>query len=554
MAEQPARIEDVIAAAGRPGHAQCKAVLGEVSGWLVREAGVAGLDIAGFRHVIDTSAVRHIKNRHGNEKIEHARGQLVISDEDILKIPLILCAPDQLIFGAHTPRRQPVIGYIKRLPDGAVLFLQEVRAGRKDLSALSMIKYPAATLSGSIAATLESNGRTDGGTAIYIVDLPTNVTVFELPDAAAAVTTYQHPATRDAGGMAANVRLYGRTDSGDAIHIAEMPEKVTAIEPPPRKPGMRRFIKFLPPVLGVLVLAGIIFGLHGALSHVRPQDVLNALAATPAWQIYQALGLLGLSCCIMMLYDWPGIIFAKKLISFPPIGAKHVALASFSAYALSHVLGAPAITGAAIRLRLYAQWRVPPSGIARIVTLSGTMFALGAAMLIGGILVLQPRALPLFGDVSAPALRLAGAVILIVIIFYVILAGRPGQRLALFGRQIPLPGSWLALSQLAVSCADISVAGAILFMVLPAAPGLDLPHVLAIYLAAFAGGLVSSLPAGIGVFDTVLLLALSPYLDPAVAIGAILLFRVLYFLIPASVAALCFAAHEIFLTTKGQTP
>jgi uncharacterized membrane protein YbhN (UPF0104 family) len=255
----------------------------------------------------------------------------------------------------------------------------------------------------------------------------------------------------------------------------------------------------------------------------------------------------------MMIYDWPGIVFAKKLISFPPIGAKHVALASFSAYALSHVLGAPAITGAAIRLRLYAEWRVPPSGIARIITLSGSMFALGAAMLIGGILVLRPRALPLFGDVSEAPLRMAGAVILIVIIFYIILAGRPGQRLALFGRQIPLPGSWLAVSQLALSCADISVAGAILFMILPAAPGLGLPHVLAIYLAAFAGGLFSSLPAGIGVFDTVLLLALSPYLDPAVAIGAILLFRVLYFLIPASVAALCFAAHEIFLTTKGQT-
>ncbi len=315
-----------------------------------------------------------------------------------------------------------------------------------------------------------------------------------------------------------------------------------------------RLIKFLPPALGVLVLAGIIFGLHGALSRVSPQDVLDALAATPARRVYQAFGLLGLACCIMMIYDWPGIFFAKKLISFPPIGGKHVALASFSAYALSHVLGAPAITGAAIRLRLYAQWRVPPSGIARIITLSGSTFALGAAMLIGGILLLQPRALPLFGDVAAPALRLGGGVILVVIIFYVILAGRPGQRLALFGRQIPLPGSWLAVSQLALSCADIAVAGSILFTILPPAPGLNLPHVLAIYVAALASGLVSSLPAGIGVFDTVLLLALSPYLDPAVAIGAILLFRVLYFLIPASAAALCFAAHEIFLTTKGQTP
>ncbi len=359
MAEQPPRIEDVIAAAGQPGHAQCKAVLGAVSGWLVRQGDAAGLDIAGFRHVIDTSAVRHIKNRHGNEKTEQARGQIAISDGDILKIPLILSAPDQLIFGAQTPRRQPVIGYIKRLPDGALLFLQEVRAGRKHLSALSMRKYPAATLSGNIAATLESNGRTDGGTDIHIVDAPENVTAIEvnLPrDEIAAAIMNKHPATRDAGGIAANVRLYGRTDSGDAVDIADLPENIMATEPPP-KPAWRRVIKFLPPVLGVLVLAGIIFGLHGALSRVSPRDVLDALAATSARQIYEAFGLLGVSFCIMMLYDWPGIFFAKKLISFPPIGGKHVALASFSAYALSHVLGAPAISGAAIRLRLYAAVR-----------------------------------------------------------------------------------------------------------------------------------------------------------------------------------------------------
>jgi uncharacterized membrane protein YbhN (UPF0104 family) len=126
------------------------------------------------------------------------------------------------------------------------------------------------------------------------------------------------------------------------------------------------------------------------------------------------------------------------------------------------------------------------------------------------------------------------------------------SQLSLFGRLIPLPGRVLAVVQLLVSCLDISIAGGILFAVLPVVPGLSLPHVLAIYLAAFAGGLFSGLPGGLGVFDTLLLLGLSPYLAPAPAIGAILLFRVLYYLVPAAAAALWFAAHEIFLTAKGQ--
>jgi uncharacterized membrane protein YbhN (UPF0104 family) len=67
-------------------------------------------------------------------------------------------------------------------------------------------------------------------------------------------------------------------------------------------------------------------------------------------------------------------------------------------------------------------------------------------------------------------------------------------------------------------------------------------------MAAFAGGLLSGLPGGVGVFDTVLLLGLTGLIDPAGAIGAILLFRVLYYLAPAALAGVCFALHEVWVT------
>jgi uncharacterized membrane protein YbhN (UPF0104 family) len=82
-------------------------------------------------------------------------------------------------------------------------------------------------------------------------------------------------------------------------------------------------------------------------------------------------------------------------------------------------------------------------------------------------------------------------------------------------------------------------------VVLPDAPGLSYARVLGIYLAAFAGGLFSGLPGGVGVFDSLLLLGLADFLDPATALGAILLFRVMYFLAPACLAALCYAGHEV---------
>jgi uncharacterized membrane protein YbhN (UPF0104 family) len=50
----------------------------------------------------------------------------------------------------------------------------------------------------------------------------------------------------------------------------------------------------------------------------------------------------------------------------------------------------------------------------------------------------------------------------------------------------------------------------------------------------------------------VLLLGFSAYMPAADAIGAILLYRVLYYLVPAAIGALIFASHEIWVTAKGE--
>ena len=320
----------------------------------------------------------------------------------------------------------------------------------------------------------------------------------------------------------------------------------------PANLAIKRALKYLPPVLGVLVLGGIAIGLHGALKRIGLGDVLGALAATPGQEIFHAFCLLGLSLCLMAAYDLPGVLFARKLLAFPRLGLLRVGFASFCAYALSHVLGAPAVSAAAVRLRLYAQWGVPPAGIARIVTISGSMFTLGLASLLGVILLLHPRAIPLFGyAVPGLALRLAGLALVALVLVYVLVA-QARKSLKIFGRDIALPGRTLAAAQVIISCLDTGTACGILYVVLPDTAGLSYARVLGVYLAAFGGGLLSGLPGGVGVFDSVLLLGLAGYMPPVTALGAILLFRVLYFLGPACAAALCYAGHEVWITAQGR--
>ncbi|HYP63093.1 MAG TPA: hypothetical protein VEQ16_04360 [Acidocella sp.] len=293
----------------------------------------------------------------------------------------------------------------------------------------------------------------------------------------------------------------------------------------------------------------MVAGLHGVLKKIGLGDVLAAFANTPRRQVIHALLLLGLSLCIMCVYDVPGIIFARRSEKFPRLGLQRIGLASFCAYALSHVLGAPALSAAAIRVRLYAQWGVPSTGIGRIIALSGSNFALGLFAMLGSLILVHPYAVPVFGHAAPLTIRLLGAALVSLPAAYV-LAARNRDSVKLFGRAIALPGARLALAQILLAAADMSLSCAILFTVLPDAPGLTYPHTLSLYLAAFAAGLFSGLPGGVGVFDSVLLLGFSAYLPPAPALGAILLFRVMYFLGPACLAGVCYAGHELWVHMK----
>lgn len=166
-------IRGVIDAARTPGHAPQKANLGGVSNWLASEAKArAGLNIEGFTHVLDGSAVRHMLNRHTNPTIEKNRGQIALTDADIAAAAEVVSAPDQVVLGTKTQGHKDQIAYLKRQADGSILYLEEVRTGRRELAAMSMRKYPAAKDFSDIVATLPSNARSDGGDGLIVVTPP----------------------------------------------------------------------------------------------------------------------------------------------------------------------------------------------------------------------------------------------------------------------------------------------------------------------------------------------------------------------------------------------
>jgi uncharacterized membrane protein YbhN (UPF0104 family) len=299
-------------------------------------------------------------------------------------------------------------------------------------------------------------------------------------------------------------------------------------------------------MLGVALLIGAIYVVQREFRHLRLKDIGEALAAIPAHSLVFSFTWTILSYFILTFYDRLGTIYAGHKVSYG-----RVAFASFCAYALSHNLGFAAISGAAVRYRLYAHWGLTPLQIGKTVAFCSLTFGLGGMVLGGSILFLEPRAIPFFGPhLPKSALYAVGVLLWVIVLGYVTLA-RVFGRVKILGHDIELPGWRMALIQVLLATVDVAVTASIFYALLPHAPGLTWLIFLGVYVASYTAGLAANLPGGIGVFDTAMLFGLEPYISAPHIVGAILVFRLYYYVIPLFLAGSLFAGNEILLRGGG---
>ncbi|HTQ81045.1 MAG TPA: bifunctional lysylphosphatidylglycerol flippase/synthetase MprF, partial [Thermoanaerobaculia bacterium] len=119
------------------------------------------------------------------------------------------------------------------------------------------------------------------------------------------------------------------------------------------------------------------------------------------------------------------------------------------------------------------------------------------------------------------------------------------RPLTLFGIELALPGPRLALSQIAIASLDWSLAGAALYALVPDSWGIDFPSFLAIFLFAQVAGLVSQVPGGLGVFETLMIFLLPPELKRQEILGCLVAFRAIYYFCPLIASTVLLGAHEV---------
>lgn len=306
--------------------------------------------------------------------------------------------------------------------------------------------------------------------------------------------------------------------------------------------AVSRFQRWKPWLIGIVVVA-ILALMVNALREVAAQfsyrDLLDAIRATHAGAIGWAVLATAVSYLALTGYDASSMRYVGAVVKY-----RVSAETAFIAYALSNSVGLGVLTGGAVRLRLYGAAGVEAGVISRAIAFNAAAFMLGisvvgaAALLWGAPSVAPALGIPAYALQVSAACVLAGAAVLIILC-------RDGRERLLFGRfKLRLPSASLALQQLLFSGVDIAATAAVLWFLLP--PGaVDFPTFMGFFAIAIVLGVLSHVPGGLGVFEAIMLIALRDRVPAEVLAAALVLYRLIYYVLPLVLAMALLVAHEV---------
>ena len=313
--------------------------------------------------------------------------------------------------------------------------------------------------------------------------------------------------------------------------------------------GLAKFLrKKGPGIAATFLFAGGLFALHRLLGETHPEEILQRIRSIPDRWLVIAMGSTVLGYGALAGYDWSALRYLGRKLALPT-----VVLISFIGFALSNTLGMGALTGAAVRYRLYTRLGLEPGEIAIIATFSAFGFGLGVAIVGGTAVVLHPETLTGLLSIPPAVARWGSALLLGAIVGLIATSFRKGVSLRLGRHSFFLPKGGIILGEALFSVLDIGFAGTTLFVLLPAG-GPSFPEFLAIFSLAAIAGVISYVPGGIGVFESVILAAMPANLAADGVAAALLLYRVIYYLVPFVIAFALLSTGELITSLKAWGP
>jgi glycosyltransferase 2 family protein len=294
----------------------------------------------------------------------------------------------------------------------------------------------------------------------------------------------------------------------------------------------------------VLIIILAITTLVRTLKGVDTGVILTALSDTrPHYVALAALCVVG-AFCTLTFYDF----FALRTIGKKHVPYRIAAMSSFTSYTIGHNIGATVFTGGAIRFRIYSDYGLNAIDVAKICFLSGLTFWLGNLLVLGFGMAWHPWAASAM-DLLPPAInRLIALGCLAGIAAYLIwlVMGKNRRELGQNGWKVVLPSARLTLLQMLIGVVDLGFCAFAMYLLMPQQPHIDFVSLAVVFILATLLGFASHAPGSLGVFDAAMLVAL-PEFGREQLVATLVVFRILYFLIPFGIAISIMGVRELWL-------
>ena len=311
----------------------------------------------------------------------------------------------------------------------------------------------------------------------------------------------------------------------------------------------KRLVNNFSSLLGLVLLGISIAAIHHELREYNYSDVFNSLAALPPSRLYLAIALTTLGYMGMAYYDTLAFHHIGQAIDY-----RKSIFTGFISAAATNTVGLAFLTGSAIRYRYYTTWGVSAIAIAQAIAFENVSFWLGLFAVSGVMFLSNPLAIPTQLKLPFLSVRPLGIIFLLLVVAYIVGSLISREPLKIRGHEFRFPSLKIALAQIGISSMDWVVAGAVLYVLLPSTAPISYPSFLGIFLLAQTAGVVSNVPGGLGVFETVILLLLSPQIPAAAVLGSMLAYRGVYYFLPLGVATALMGLYEIGERLKKRSP
>ncbi|MBN4006523.1 lysylphosphatidylglycerol synthase domain-containing protein [Nostoc sp. LPT] len=293
-------------------------------------------------------------------------------------------------------------------------------------------------------------------------------------------------------------------------------------------------------LFGLLLLVLCLWAIAHELHEYNYRDILNSLAAIPKSRLSWAIWLTAFGYLVMIGYDILGFNYINRSLSW-----NKIAFTNFISSAFSNTIGFALLTGSAIRYRFYASWGVSAVAIAQIIAFANFTFWLGMFAVAGFLFLINPLKIPTQLHLPFATVRPIGVIFLLLVAAYLLGSIFIKRPLIIRGHEFRFPSFNISLAQIAISSFDWILAAAVLYALLPSNISLSYLDFLGIYLLAMFAGVVSNVPGGLGIFETIILLIISSKVSAAAVLGSMLAYRGVYYFLPLLVAAGLLGLYEI---------